>query len=1219
MPDFRNAILAIVAVLGLSLVGLLIAVTACAPSAPPGQASGPAEPADADATPAATATPTATTAATPTTATPTSTAVANSKLEPMLNALAAQSQGAAGAQGATGQATRMVGVDIDVTGTADNVRIANWQTVDRLVADNGGSHTEASEYSIPVSSLPQLSAHSAIARVTVAWPEDFPYPKMSRALNNAIAVWQSGATPQEAASSYSALVYDDKILVNVRVADGPAIDRVEAFFTANEVYVTPELREEYLITLNVLVLVPVPLLASLSRISGIVAVSDMEIPPASDDENFTPEEQAALNFYLYIALPPNLRTHLSPLPPEVWELDGLAPPGTPTPTPAAESQASGAVAATGNSGGNPTPTLPVSEGVERHSAGAWHDYGDDKGIKGQGVRVGIIDWGFRGFDDNEKFSFDMDRVIKIPRIGSKGIVLFPLANDTGNAFCQRIQDDEYPKIANHADVAGDNCEPIAINHGVLVAEAVIDVAPEATLLLAQANSREQVQLAAYWLAGLDHKGRVQRSGAKEVQPRVDIIVHAAGWRYDGPGDGTAPPLYNSPLEAIEKVVNDRGILWINAAGNQALNTLHLENDDYEIEASGSRNYDGYIIFNRAATTAEQRTCYSVTFRPEMDFSFLFYHMRWADKWPHRDANGPEIDLDFVQTIDGSHDLIGNRRQRAAVFPYKYPVEFDSVTLIGTSVKENECLRIRTHTKVNGKYVKPEWLQIQALPTFRTFDPGLVSTPTNKSIVNPAESSNPGLIAVAAADLRTPGAVPPITQYSSRGPALQPTLTPNASSDFTRLKPDLAAGSHGVNWLKSNNDDESDGGRFGGTSQATGHMGGLAALVIQKIKDDRGDDSRPRPADVAALLKSEDFVSYPAGSSGQAYSYGHGFVLLPDLPLQPARPQSTARAGSAGINVSYTRASGSGKQYYRFRLRHTAGNTAGASGAAGAGVGGQADAAPTWRVGSAITVTSQSASQRSNYFGGLQRGHTYQAQLRRCLTADHLICGDWSDWSAPVHLPQGSTVPAATATPTPTPTPTRTPTPTPTLTPTPTPQSGVPSGLRAVPGAAAGTVVLTWRPGAGAIRQWISGIPQSQLAAGYTGRWPIWYGTGRSGRHTVTGLVGGVPYIFQVATQTTGGWFWSKGATLGTPRLAPTPTATPTPTPTPTRTPTPTPTRVTGAALLPNPETVAFRTDGSWHAFRVSSAAIVRVIANPGSRRNSGLSLPSSYAKIAADS
>ena len=127
-----------------------------------------------------------------------------------------------------------------------------------------------------------------------------------------------------------------------------------------------------------------------------------------------------------------------------------------------------------------------------------------------------------------------------------------------------------------------------------------------------------------------------------------------------------------------------------------------------------------------------------------------------------------------------------------------------------------------------------------------------------------------------------------------------------------------------------------------------------------------------------------------------------------------------------------------------------------------------------------------------------------------------------------YLPTLTPTPTATRTPTPTPTPTRTrpPTPTPTLTPTPPRRLAAPSGLRAVPGAAAGTVILSWRPAVGSTEHWIGGIPQSYLDAGYTGRSPIWYRTGSSGRHTVTGLTSGVLYTFRVASRSAGGWISS---------------------------------------------------------------------------------------------
>ena len=331
--------IAMAALVALSAAG----PAACAPAAPAEQASGQAEAEDATATAEPTATadatntptpePTATTAAT-STPTPTATvATVNSKLEPMLNALVTQSQ-SAGAQGAAGQTTRMVGVVIDPDGATDSVSNANWETVRRLVTEGGGDILGGREYSVPVSLLPQLAVHTAVATITADRPEDFPYPKMSRALNNAVAVWQAGATPQQAAAAYSPLVYDDKILAFIDVADEVAFRRVEAFFTDNNIYVNSDMHESK----TLMALVPVPFLASLSQVSGVTEVEDAGEGPIPPGKSISPEVQEFFNLILYGALPPNLRSQLSPLPTEVWELEGItptpAPTSTSTPTPA---------------------------------------------------------------------------------------------------------------------------------------------------------------------------------------------------------------------------------------------------------------------------------------------------------------------------------------------------------------------------------------------------------------------------------------------------------------------------------------------------------------------------------------------------------------------------------------------------------------------------------------------------------------------------------------------------------------------------------------------------------------------------------------------------------------------------------------------------------------------------------------------------------------------
>ena len=328
----RNAFKFTFLTAAVALIALCLTALACTPSAPSRQAS---EPAELVALPVATATAEVTTNTPATEPTATATAApkpaASSKLEPMLNALAAQSQ-SAGAQGATGQTTRMVGVVIDPAGDTQSVFLANSEAIDRVVTDNGGlfSEVETWTHTIPVALLPHLSAHSAVDQITAAKPKDFPYPNMNRTLNNAVAAWQAGATPQQAVA-YSALKYDDKILTFIDMGNEAAFERVEAFFVKNKVYVYPDRREADLATLSMMVLVPVSLLASLSQVSGVTEIEDSGLVVVSG-ESPSLEAQEFYNLYLYGALPPDLRSRLSPLPTEVWELEGITPTPTPTPT-----------------------------------------------------------------------------------------------------------------------------------------------------------------------------------------------------------------------------------------------------------------------------------------------------------------------------------------------------------------------------------------------------------------------------------------------------------------------------------------------------------------------------------------------------------------------------------------------------------------------------------------------------------------------------------------------------------------------------------------------------------------------------------------------------------------------------------------------------------------------------------------------------------------------
>ena len=147
---------------------------------------------------------------------------------------------------------------------------------------------------------------------------------------------------------------------------------------------------------------------------------------------------------------------------------------------------------------------------------------------------------------------------------------------------------------------------------------------------------------------------------------------------------------------------------------------------------------------------------------------------------------------------------------------------------------------------------PEWIQVTAW----TIDP-IEHHTSNGSIANPAESANPGLLAVGAApwyDVHT------VETYSSRGP------TPDG-----RIKPDIVGADCGATALAPL---DRYGKGFCGTSQAAPHVAGMAALVRQRFPS-------YTPAEVASYLKTG---ADPRGDVPNN-TWGHGFAWLPPSTRQ----------------------------------------------------------------------------------------------------------------------------------------------------------------------------------------------------------------------------------------------------------------------------------------------------------------------------------------------
>jgi len=149
--------------------------------------------------------------------------------------------------------------------------------------------------------------------------------------------------------------------------------------------------------------------------------------------------------------------------------------------------------------------------VTKTGADLWHA----KGYAGAGVKVGIID-GFQG-----------------------------------TAYSAAVAAGEIPAAAG--TFCRQNGVPCSIfsastDHGVAVAESVLDMAPSVNIYLATVTSAADTQAALDYFAA---------NG-------VRVVTRSTTGRYDGPGDGTGPiasVIYNGAVA--------RGIFYLNSAGNAA--------------------------------------------------------------------------------------------------------------------------------------------------------------------------------------------------------------------------------------------------------------------------------------------------------------------------------------------------------------------------------------------------------------------------------------------------------------------------------------------------------------------------------------------------------------------------------------------------------------------------------------------------------------------------
>jgi subtilisin family serine protease len=415
------------------------------------------------------------------------------------------------------------------------------------------------------------------------------------------------------------------------------------------------------------------------------------------------------------------------------------------------------------------------EEIAASLASPWHA----KGFTGKGVKVAVIDAGFSDLADRQASG-------------------------------------EVPAGA----VTQDMCRgrfATETAHGTAVAEIVHEMAPDAELLLICVDT--EVDLA-------NAEAYAQAQGAS-------VISHSLGWYGPDRGDGTGP------VGDVVKAARAAGILWINAAGNEATThwsgTFNDPNGDriHEFRADGD-------VGNSFIWPNDSEIC-----------GFL----KW-DEWPHGVS-----DFDLFLVASGSGILIDASvgDQTGSQAPYE---EVCAYQASGANIPVFWAIggyRVTTNPRLDLFSISPS-LQYQ--------------TPAG-SIAEPATS--PAALAVGALCWQT--RAPEF--YSSQGPTID-----------GRLKPDIAAHDSVSNATYGPSGGCVTSG-FAGTSAAAPEVAGAAALVKQAFPSYTADQLQ------AYLLKSV----VDMGTAGADNVTGAGELRLPKPPdvVKPVS-KALAVTGRAGKTV-----------------------------------------------------------------------------------------------------------------------------------------------------------------------------------------------------------------------------------------------------------------------------------------------------------------------------
>ena len=415
-----------------------------------------------------------------------------------------------------------------------------------------------------------------------------------------------------------------------------------------------------------------------------------------------------------------------------------------------------------------------------HGADVWHQ----AGLRGEGVKVGVISHGFEGFQETMGTSLPES-------VEARCYVGY-------GAFSTDIDDCKH-----------DDAEEGEVGLGTVAAQAVFSIAPDATYYIVHITDSIDLFAATRWLTANE----------------VDVVNNSLMWVWSGPGDGTSP-LALSALNTVDEAVAG-GITWVMPAGNDAQSTWFGSFEDTDDNGFHNFDDDGEDECNRVEVVAGE---------------FYFALLRWEGDWGVGSDAPDETDFNLYLVNEETSRVV-----RRSFSPYwsravNAPLEYLFFRSFGSG-DASYCLRLEL-----DEGDAPEWIQLQSF-----FGEELEHHTSHGSISSPAESANPGLMAVGTASLEDPNV---IWERSSRGPA------PDG-----RIKPEVVGGLHEGEAEAHGVEDQE---YTPGTGHEAAHVAGLAVLVKQRFPEFG-------PEDVADYLKAN---ADDRGEPGPDNTWGYGFATLP---------------------------------------------------------------------------------------------------------------------------------------------------------------------------------------------------------------------------------------------------------------------------------------------------------------------------------------------------